>query len=92
MNQLIRRLIAQGVPRKNTLYINFQDPRFFGELTPEFINRLLNAYLTFLKPEGKTYLFLEEVENVHAWEQFVRQMIDKGGRQIFISQALRQNC
>ena len=49
------------------------------------MNRLLNAYLTFLKPEGKTYLFLDEVQNVHAWERFVREMIDKGGRQIFIT-------
>ena len=85
MNQLIRRLIAEGVPRKNTLYINFEDPRFFGELTPEFMNRVINAYLTFLKPEGKTYLFLDEVQNVQAWERFVRQMIDKGGWQIFIT-------
>jgi hypothetical protein len=85
MNQLISRLIAQGVPRNNTLYINFEDPRFFGELAPEFMNRLLNAYMTFLKPEGKIYLFLDEVQNVRSWERFVRQMIDKGGRQIFIT-------
>jgi len=85
MNQLIRRLIAQGVPQQNTLYVNFEDPRFFGELTPEFMNRLLSAYLTFLKPDGKIYLFLDEVQNVHAWERFVRQMIDQGGRQIFIT-------
>jgi uncharacterized protein len=85
MNQLIRRLIAQGVPRKNTLYINFEDPRFFGELTPEFMNRLLNAYMAFLNPEGKIYLFLDEVQNVRSWERFVRQMIDKGASQIFIT-------
>lgn len=85
MNQLIRRLIAQDIPRQNTLYVNFEDPRFFGELTPEFMNRLLTAYLTFLKPNGKIYLFLDEVQNVRAWERFVRQMIDQGGRQIFIT-------
>ncbi len=71
MNQLIRRLIAQDIPRQNTLYVNFEDPRFFGELTPEFMNRLLTAYLTFLKPNGKIYLFLDEVQNVRAWERFV---------------------
>ncbi|MCX5973363.1 MAG: AAA family ATPase, partial [Coprothermobacterota bacterium] len=64
MNQLIKRLITEGVPRQNTLYVNFEDPRFFGELTPEFMNRLLSAYTTFLKPEGKTYLFLDEVQSV----------------------------
>ncbi len=85
MNQVIQRLITQGIPRQNTLYVNFEDPRFFGELTPEFMNRLLSAYMTFLKPEGKTYLFLDEVQNVRGWERFVRQMIDQGERQIFVS-------
>ncbi|MEI6509602.1 MAG: ATP-binding protein [bacterium] len=85
MNQLIRRLISQGVPRQNTLYVNFEDPRFFGELTPEFMNRLLSAYTTFLKPVGKTYLFLDEVHSVRGWERFVRQMIDQGGRQVFVT-------
>lgn len=35
MYQLIKRLIDTGVPRENTLHVNFEDPRFYGATEAE---------------------------------------------------------
>ena len=85
MNQLIERLIKKGVPRENTLYVNFEDPRFYGELNPIFMSKLFDAYKMILKPEGKTHIFLDEVQNVKNWEKFVRFLVDQQKHEIYLT-------
>ena len=85
MNQLIKRLIEKDVPRENTLYVNFEDPRFYGELNPDFMSKLFDAYTMILKPKGKTYLFLDEVQNVTGWEKFVRLLVDQQKHDIYLT-------
>jgi predicted AAA+ superfamily ATPase len=85
MNQVINSLIQKGVPRENTLHVNFEDPRFYGELDPIFMSKLFDAYTVYLKPRGKTYIFLDEVQNVKGWEKFVRFLVDQQKHEIYVT-------
>jgi len=85
MYQLIKRLIDGGVPQENTLHVNFEDPRFYGELNPQFMSRLFDAYMMILRPKGKVYIFLDEVQNVAGWERFVRSLVDQQRHAIYIT-------
>lgn len=85
MYQLIKRLIDGGVPRENTLHVNFEDPRFYGELNPQFMSKLFDAYMMILRPKGKVYIFLDEVQNVAGWERFVRFLVDQQRHAIYIT-------
>ncbi|MDI6687315.1 MAG: AAA family ATPase, partial [Desulfobacterales bacterium] len=85
MNQLIERLIKKGIPRENTLYVNFEDPRFYGELNPIFMSKLFDAYKMILKPEGKIHIFLDEIQNIKNWEKFVRFLVDQQKHEIYLT-------
>lgn len=85
MYQLIKRLIDGGVPQENTLHVNFEDPRFYGELNPQFMSKLFDAYMMILRPKGKVYIFLDEVQNVAGWERFVRFLVDQQRHAIYIT-------
>jgi hypothetical protein len=39
--QVLRKLIDAGTPRKNILYVNFEEPMFIPYLTVEFLLRIL---------------------------------------------------
>ena len=75
--QLIESLIHNGVPAKNTLYINFEEPNFGDSLDVQFLGKLFDAYLEFHNPEGRTYIFLDEIQLVTGWEKFVASLYDR---------------
>lgn len=65
------------VPFINTLHINFEDPRFAAEkLDAVDLFKIFEEYQKNLKPKGKIYIFLDEVQKVARWEQFVRTLYD----------------
>jgi predicted AAA+ superfamily ATPase len=71
LRQIIGQLIDAGVPPQNTLYINkeFLEYDFlFGYKT---LDALINAYKTELKPRGKVYLFIDEIQTIEGWERLV---------------------
>jgi predicted AAA+ superfamily ATPase len=72
---IINKLIESTEP-KSILYINLDDP-FFSELYSDSKNLYklleLSEKLTGVKVE---YLFLDEVQNVTAWEKFVKSIYD----------------
>jgi len=75
--QVLEKLIDEGVPRKNILYVNFEEPTFIPYLTVEFLLRIHDLYLERLNPEGRTYVVLDEVQLVPGWERFVRGLYDR---------------
>jgi predicted AAA+ superfamily ATPase len=78
--QLIDALISGGVPAKNILYFNFDEP-----LQEKGINALDHVYRTFLElhnPPNRHYLFLDEVQNVDEWERWVKTQYDLKGEKI----------
>lgn len=66
----MKRLIASGTDRRNILYINFEDPRFYGHLDLSLMERAKEAYLEFMDPSGPLVIMLDEVQNVPGWEKW----------------------
>ncbi|MDZ7699249.1 MAG: AAA family ATPase [Deltaproteobacteria bacterium] len=75
--QVLRQLIEAGTPRRNILYVNFEEPTFISNLTVEFLLRIHDVYLERFSPEGRTYVVLDEVQLVPGWERFVRGLYDR---------------
>ena len=49
------------------------------------MSKLFDAYTEYLKPRGKTYIFLDEVQNVKGWEKFVRFLVDQQKHEIYLT-------
>jgi uncharacterized protein len=64
-------LIERGVAPRNIFYINKEFINFDFIRDYKDIERLLKLYRERLKPEGKVWLFIDEVQNIAGWEYFV---------------------
>ena len=81
INKLLNR-----VPKKNILYINFEDERL-KLLNAEDLTDLLTAFYEVAKPEQDKpmYLFLDEIQLVNGWEKWIRRIDESKQFKIFIS-------
>jgi len=75
--QVIALLIKNNVPRANTLYVNFEDPKFYNFLNIELLNKIWDSYYDYLKPKHKVYLVLDEVQKITGWENWVMAKYDR---------------
>lgn len=75
MYQLIHKLMNDGIPLSQIIYINFEDERLL-EIGVDDLNTLLEIGIEFSGSNGKPYLFLDEIQNVDGWEKFVRRVAD----------------
>lgn len=85
MLQYIKHLIDGGLDNKNALYINFEDPRFYTELSLQLLQDIYEAYLEFMEPNAAPYIFLDEAQNVAGWEKFARALHERKEAKIFVS-------
>jgi predicted AAA+ superfamily ATPase len=58
---------------KNSLYLNFEDPRLFGFELTDF--QLLDIIILKMNVEN---LFFDEIQIINGWERYVRQKLDEG--------------
>ncbi len=72
LNQ-IKILVASGIEKKNILFVNLEDPRFVNHLSVALLGQIKDIYLEYLAPEGKPYIFLDEVQNIPFWEKWVNK-------------------
>jgi predicted AAA+ superfamily ATPase len=84
--QFVERLEQQGIPRKQTLYLNFEDDRLFPLELSE-LDDLLPAYYELYPDmiEQPVYLLLDEVQNVEGWEKYLRRIHDTENVRIYIT-------
>lgn len=85
MKQFIKRHIESGRDRGSFLYINFEEPKFTGLLSLEFIEQIYQAFLEIVKPKERPVVLLDEVQNVPMWEKFVRGYSEKNEAYFIIS-------
>jgi predicted AAA+ superfamily ATPase len=85
MKQFIKKHIDFGKDRRSFLYINFEEPKFTGLLSLEFLEQIYQAFIEIVKPEEKPVILLDEVQNVPMWEKFVRGYSEKNEAYFIIS-------
>ena len=67
----IQNLIEQGVPKKHILFVNLEDPRFASFLSLDLLEEIKKAYIYYLNPSDKPYIFLDEVQNIEGFEKWL---------------------
>lgn len=85
--QIVERLLAEGVPRENILYLNFFDDRLHN-LRQDGLGLITEAYYS-LYPEKKNadmvYCFFDEIQAVNGWEPFVDRLMRTELCEIYIT-------
>lgn len=71
LRQIAKKLIEQGVNPNQIFYINKEYIAFDFIKTYTDLNVLIEYYREQLKPEGKIYLFIDEIQNIDGWEKLV---------------------
>ena len=71
LRQIMNSLLQKGIKGKNMLFISkeFIEYSFVEDFMT--LEAIYQSYLEELKPEGKIYLFIDEVQNIKGWEKFV---------------------
>jgi predicted AAA+ superfamily ATPase len=83
--QVIGELLQKGIEKEKILFLNFEDERLTFQKND--LDLILQAY-TELFPESalqNTWFFLDEIQNIHGWEKFVRRIYDAKSKHIFIT-------
>ncbi len=71
LRQIAADLISKGVKKENILYINKEYMELITLRTSIELEQLYKAYRKMLNPSGKVYIFIDEVQYISEWEQFV---------------------
>lgn len=81
----IKQLLKNGVNKNDILFVNLEDPRFTNHLSVELLGRIKDVYLEFINPQGKPYIFLDEIQNIPFWEKWVNKEYELGLSRIGIT-------
>lgn len=85
--QIINHLILEKkVNPRNILFLNLESPLLsqFRE-DPLKLQQVFDEYSALILPQGKIFVFLDEVQFFHGWQVFVKSMYEKGGIKFFVT-------
>lgn len=71
LRQLAAKLIEDGVAAENIVFINCEFVEFRFLRGYQDLNDLIKLYRREVKPQGRVYLLLDEVQNIDEWELIV---------------------
>jgi len=71
LRQVAKNLIDSGVPAVNTLFINKEFTEFDFLTNYKELDELIKLYKSELKPVGKVYIFIDEIQNIDGWEKVI---------------------
>jgi len=86
----LMRLISSDImkhtdsPHDNILYLNFEDERFIDFSHNDF-EPLYETFLELYSPQGRKYIFLDEIQNIQGWEKWVNRLYEFEQVKIFIT-------
>ncbi len=83
--QVMDDLEAAGAPREAFLHVNLEEQALMAAMGPELLERLYETYRVEVFPEGRAYLFLDEVQRAPAWERWVRSRNETEDVKIFVT-------
>lgn len=87
MFQLMKRLLEEGVPRQNILYLNFFDDRLH-DLRQGNLDIILEAYFSLYpdkKNAQKVHFFFDEIQALNDWEPFVDRLMRTEKCEVYIT-------
>jgi len=71
-----------NVPQENILFLNFEAPALYEYSNVVDLQHIYDTFAANANPKHKIYVFLDEVQNVTAWEKFVRHLYDTQKHQV----------
>ena len=71
LRQIAGRLMASGVAPRNIFMLNFDISAFDFVTDHHALEQLFRLYLDELKPQGRVFLLIDEIQKVEGWERFV---------------------
>ena len=83
--QVMEQLARDGVAPTAMLHVNLEDPAFAPERGPDLLERLYRTYREEVHPDGKAWLFLDEVQRVPEWERWVRMRCETDDVKVFVT-------
>lgn len=81
-HQLMDRL---GQPAEACLHVNFEEPGLAPYIRFGLLDRLYQTYRERVYPEGRAFLFLDEIQVVPEWERWVRACNEREDVKIFVT-------
>ena len=72
MAQVIKHLLSINTHPTSILLLNMEEPLFASEYSIELLEQMYRTYREHIQPEGKCWLFLDEIQNIPGWESWVR--------------------
>ncbi len=85
MAQIIQELLARNVQPAAILRINLEEPLFSSEYSVELLEQIYRTYRERVYPDGKCWLFMDEVQNIPGWESWVRGRTETEEIKIFVT-------
>jgi len=87
MKQIINLLLDQSVAPENILMVNFDFPAFAGRPAEEILDTVTREYRRIKQPQGKLYLFFDEIQTLPKWEIWLKYQYDlhKGSMKFFLT-------
>lgn len=70
----IQKLVGNGVPLQQIVYINFEDERL-ANIQLEDLNTILEIQASI--NNNRPILFFDEIQNIEGWEKFARRLADQ---------------
>lgn len=71
LRQVAMALLDRGVDKRNIFMFNKELEAFSFITDDKVLDELFRYYEEKMKPQGKVYIFLDEVQNINCWERFV---------------------
>lgn len=75
LRQTIASLLSNNVPNKNILYLNFELHQLQLIQESSALAEVIDYYIKTQKPEGKIYLFFDEIQEVENWERVINSYL-----------------
>lgn len=83
--QLMDALEASGVEQRAMLHLNLEEPVLAPSLGIDLLEHLYRTWRAELFPEGRAYLFLDEIQRIPGWERWVRARNESEDVKIFVT-------
>lgn len=83
--QTMQSLEQGGVPAAALLHVNFEEPAFAPELGTDLLDQIYRLFRVEIWPQGRAYLFLDEIQLVPGWERWVRTRNETEEVKIFVT-------